>query len=283
MPRHRGYLFTWNNYPPAYRAFLDGLPTVYCVAGEEVAPGTGTPHLQGYLVWTCPKSEAATRNILRGCHVTIARGNHAANDNYCRKTRECDGEPNESVYSRGNLPSDPAERGAAEKDRWETAWDLAKQGDIENIPPDIRVRMYSTLRRIERDYMPAMVRLAGPCGLWIYGLAGCGKTRSVLDAYPDVYPKPRNVWWDGYQRQPIVLVDDVDKYDVRLGGYFKHWADAYPFIAEIKGGSQKIRPSKLIVTSQYTIEEIWEDAQTREALLRRFVTVHKTLGQNIII
>lgn len=284
MPsRHRGFLFTWNNPPGTYRADLDRLDVLYIVAGEEIAPATGTPHLQGYVIWNHGKTESATRTLLRGCHITVARGTHLQNDRYCRKTRECDASPNESVYSRGTLPTDPVDRGAIEKQRWQTAWDFAKRGEIENIPPDIRIRQYSALRRIERDYMPPMERLGGPCGLWIHGLSGCGKTRSVLDTYPDAYPKPRNQWWDGYQREPIVLVDDVDRFDVRLGGFFKHWADAYPFISENKGGSQKIRPSKLIVTSQYTIEEIWEDNETREALLRRFIVVEKLIGQNIII
>lgn len=131
--------------------------------------------------------------------------------------------------------------------------------------------------------MPAVERLGGPCGLWIFGLAGCGKTRAVLDQIPNAFPKPRNQWWDGYQREEVVLVDDVDKFDVKLGGRFKHWADAYPFIGEVKGGSIKIRPKQLIVTSQYRIEEIWTDEETRDALLRRFIIVEKIIGQEIII
>jgi len=43
----RGWLFTWNNYPDTYRAALDELECRYVCAGEEVAPTTGTPHLQG--------------------------------------------------------------------------------------------------------------------------------------------------------------------------------------------------------------------------------------------
>jgi len=67
---------------------------------------------------------------------------------------------------------------------------LQKMVISKNIPADIRVRQYSTLLKIQRDYMPPMERLRGPCGTWIWGAAGSGKTRSVLDQIPDLYPKP---------------------------------------------------------------------------------------------
>lgn len=273
--RHRAYAFTWNNYPPDYRVSLEQLPAKYVVTGEELAPGTGTPHLQGYVVWTDAKTLASCRGLLPGCHITPTRGTHRQNFDYCTKGQS-------NIYTRGTLPSDPADRGNAERARYEAAWNAAKLGRLEDIPADIRIRHYASIRRIERDYMAPVERLVGPCGLWIHGLSGSGKSRSVLDRFPDLYPKPRNTWWDGYQREPVVLLDDVDKFDVRLGGHLKHWADAYPFIAEIKGGSQKIRPSKLIVTSQYKIEDIWSDPETLDALRRRFVVVEKILGQNIL-
>lgn len=229
------------------------------------------------------KTQSATRRLLPGCHIISALGTPAQNHRYCSKTREEDEIPNAVFHSRGDLPGVPADGGPVEANRWEAAWTCAKSGSMEEIPADIRIRCYSTLRRIERDFMPAVVSLEGPCGLWIWGVAGCGKTLSVTRAYPDAYPKPRNVWWDGYQREPIVILDDVDKYDLKLGGYLKHWADAYPFIGEVKGGSMKIRPTKIVVTSQYKIEDIWQDAETQAALLRRFIVVEKIQGQEILL
>jgi len=281
--RSRGWLFTWNNYPDTYRDTLDELECRYVCAGEEVAPTTGTPHLQGYIYFRNAKRLRTMRQLLAGCHLLPANGTAAENRAYCSKTREQDLEPNAVFYERGNIPVDPAAKGEAERVRWQTAWDLAKLGDIEAIQPDIRVRQYSALRRIERDFMPAVEPLTSPCGIWIFGLSGAGKSRSVLDAFPDAYPKPRTQWWDGYQGERVVLLDDVDRFDVKLGGYLKHWADCYAFIGESKGGAKKIRPARFIVTSQYRIEDIWEDAETRDALNRRFHVIEKVQGQGIIL
>jgi hypothetical protein len=143
------------------------------------------------------------------------------------------------------------------------------------------MRCYATIRRIERDYMQPVAQLDSVCGIWVWGDSGSGKTRAVLSMWPDAFPKPRNIWWDGYQGEEVALLDDVDCFDVKLGGVIKHWADFAPFIGQVKGGSIKIRPKRLVVTSQYQIEDIWSDKETREALLRRFKVVKKIVNFNI--
>lgn len=273
--RSRAFCFTWNNYPDQYRLTLDGIQCRYVVCGEELAPTTGTPHLQGYIYFDNARTRGAVRRLLPGCHLIPALGNSEDNRNYCCKTRPVDLTPNVRIYERGSIPLTPADKGAMERARYDSAWALAKNGSIEEIDGDIRVRFYSALKRIQRDFMPPVQRLDSTCGIWIYGDSGAGKTRSVLDKFPDLYPKPRNVWWDGYQNERVVLVDDLDRFDVALGGKLKHWADCYPFIGECKGSSVKIRPRWLFVTSQYRIEDIWSDVETIDALRRRFVCIDK--------
>lgn len=71
--KSRGYVFTWNNYPTEitldelgnkiYNQYLyckgnnKGEHQLKCVAfGEEIAPDTGTPHLQGFLYFHQPQT-----------------------------------------------------------------------------------------------------------------------------------------------------------------------------------------------------------------------------------
>lgn len=269
-PRSRKFCFTRNNPTETLEELADACAAAgakYILIGKERAPGTGTLHYQGFLYWPNPRSFRATIELLAGSHVEIARGSFKQNSDYCKKEGD--------FIERGDLPLDPVEKGDRERDRWNTAWDLAKAGSIEEIAVDIRIRYYCTLRRIAADFMRAIPDLGGVCGIWVHGESGSGKTRTVKVQFPSAFPKPRNIWWDGYTGQETVLLDDVDKYNVSLGGHLKHWADFAAFIGEKKGGSIIIRPKLFIVTSQYTIEQIWDDPETRVALGRRFTVLEK--------
>lgn len=110
---------------------------------------------------------------------------------------------------------------------------------------------------------------------WIWGEPGVGKTRGVWEKYgcDGVYVKSLNKWWDGYEDREVVLLDDWDPSMKCLAFLLKAWADRYPFRAETKGGSIMIRPKRIVVTSNYSIEQCF-DGPDVEAILRRFKVVH---------
>jgi len=279
MVKTRRYIFTYNNYPDdlandeSLDAWLAQLGGQYAVVGRELSPSTGTPHLQGYIAFAHPRSFGSVRKLLRGCHVESARGTPQQCRDYCIK----DGKFREF----GKPP--PEDPGNREKQRWENARSLAKEGKFDEIPADIYVRYIGNLQRIFRDTLPPLDPLPNTCGYWLVGPTGSGKSKGVRDAYPLVYPKPLNKWWDGYDSQTHVLLDDVDHNQSSwIGNFLKIWADHYPFIAEKKGGSRLIRPEMIIVTSQYLITDLFSDNELVLALTRRFRVLSVNKGEKIV-
>ena len=116
------------------------------------------------------------------------------------------------------------------------------------LPQLIHARnLYRLLERQEQD----VVR---EC-FWIVGQPGTGKSRFCF-AMQDAFEKPQNKWWDGYRGESIVIIDDLDT--DALGHYLKRWADRYPVKGEVKNGTVNLSYRRLFVTSNHTIESLFE-------------------------
>lgn len=46
---------------------------------------------------------------------------------------------------------------------------------------------------------------------WIWGPPDAGKTQYVLDHHPGYYEKEISKYWNGYQGEEIILIDDIEK------------------------------------------------------------------------
>ena len=115
------------------------------------------------------------------------------------------------------------------KTDWQHVKDCAMSGNLEEIPPDIYVQHYSNLQKIRKDNLKP-TDCGHLRGIWIYGESGIGKSRKAREDYPDAYPKMVNKWWDGYQGQKNVIMDDIDEDHKFLGHHLKIWGDRYGFI-----------------------------------------------------
>lgn len=86
---HKSWAFTCNNYSQTDLMVLDNLSPAlftYLVFGQELAPTTGTPHLQGYLVFRKPhRRTAVTRMLTSRFILSVAKKGDLANTRYCSK------------------------------------------------------------------------------------------------------------------------------------------------------------------------------------------------------
>ena len=261
MANVKNWCFTLNNYTDAELQAVKEVDCKYIIFGEEEGEA-GTPHLQGFIVFNKVKRLSGVKKIIDRAHWEPSKGSSDQNITYCSK----DGK----VFSKGEQPKSRKEQGDDEKERWQHAREMAKAGNLDDVPADIYVRYYRTLKEIAKDNMVKPEDADDVTGIWLHGPPECGKSRKARADYPGAYFKAYNKWWDGYQGEPYVILDDFEK-DKALGHLLKIWGDRYSFIAETKGGALHIRPKKIIVTSNYSIFDCFgDDSLLCSAISRRF-------------
>lgn len=263
--RARAWCYTLNNYQPSEVEKLKAIDCKYHVFGYEVGESCGTPHLQGFIQYRQARTMTAVKRDMPRAHLERARGTPVEATNYCKK----DGD----FWESGDPPKEARD---VAKDRWREVNRRAKEGDwdwLEENEPYLWLTMEARLRAkyranatITQDELPHE---------WIYGKTGTGKSSSVWERYPNHYQKEKNKWWDLYDGQDVVVIEEWDpSYDM-LADKLKIWADRYPFSPEVKGGKlPMIRPKKIIVTSNYSLEECFASKpKCLEALRRRFKSI----------
>lgn len=278
MPSIYRYCFTVNNYTAGDIEAVCDIECSYLVFGKETAPTTGTPHLQGYIHFDrrSPLGLRALRVLVPRAVWIVAKGTAQQNRKYCLKIDDEGVQHNDDFIERGICPDEPqsAENGrrggVQERNRWTLAREAAEAGRLHEVPDDIYIRNYSAIHAIARANQRAPPERDSLTNHWYYGESGSGKSSTARLRFPIFYTKDLTKWWDGYQDEETVIIDDMDPFHKSLGQLFKLWGDHYPYRAESKGSSRLIRPKRIIVTSQYSIDEIWDDDSTRAALHRRF-------------
>lgn len=259
--RTRYWVFTLNN--PQDGETLDPSLVDYAVIGEETGD-EGTLHFQGFAVFKRTYTLNALKKLLPRAHWEPMKGTPQQAADYCKK----DGKINEY----GKLPEDKYKKsGDATKKRWRETIEKARAGDIDTTDDELQLKYYHQMKRIRQDHPTKVDDLPVTTGEWYYGPPGTGKSYTARVRYPGLFDKPCNKWWDGYQGEEYVLLDDFDMSHACLGHHLKRWADCFSFPAEQKGSTTRIRPKKIIVTSNYLPGDIWsDDPQMVVAIKRRF-------------
>lgn len=253
-------------------------PSFICVSQETHEDGN--PHLHALIQW---KDKFETKNATFFDLVDSEDENKKYHGNYqsaknnedVLKYIKKDENYLEDGVFQSNKQSEVQRRALENKKILTTPLNqLVDSGEI-SIHSYVGLRMAKTLYTLDSlevpEYMPKTC-------LWIWGGTGIGKSRYVRTNYSGFFNKAQNKWWDGYNGENTVLIDDFDHSGNGLGHLLKIWGDCYSFTAEIKGGTIKPVINTFIITSQYEPKDIWckgddqnkWDDELRKAIERRF-------------
>lgn len=279
MSYQKNWCFTVNNYTLMDDMTLQNMPYAYLLYGREVGD-EGTPHLQGYVQFKKKIRLTGLKKLHPTAHWEPAKGSSADNYAYCTKQDDY------QEFGKLTNTKGAAEIGvnsmAARIERNQRLLtvpfeELVASGDIH--PSQVRglKNAIADIKEQNRQLNPPDTLDGDLPNLWFWGPAGTGKSLKARTDYPAAYLKAANKWWDGYDNQEAVIIEEWDKSHNVLCHHLKLWADRYPFSGEIKGGSTgKIRPKIIVVTSNYHPRDIWTDDPEGQLgpIMRRFNVIH---------
>lgn len=273
--RFRAWCFTLNNYTSVDEEHIQHVISTlarYVVYGREIAPETGTKHLQGYIYFHNARQRKQVSRLLPNAYLAVANGSASQNRTYCTKE--------EDFFEHGDMPIDSGEArrrgGVANAERYKNALQLARRGDMDGIRESDPQMFLLHGPRLESLYAPEITPIDGNLQHeWWVGPSGSGKSRLLWELYPKHFAKALNKWWDGYRHEKVVAIEEWAPKNDCTASSLKKWADRYPFPGEIKGGCmQKLRPTKIIVLSNYTPQQCFLNSEDLEPILRRFTVIN---------
>lgn len=272
--QQRHWLFTLNNpslLPDEYLEKAKAWQDLRYIIFQLERGEQGTEHYQGYVIFGKRRTLASLKKEEAGAHWEPRKGTSDQARAYCSK---------EETRVSGPYEFGDYETGQGTRTDLKQAIAALRDGGIKRVReeyPDTYVKYSRGLHNLllsdvrQRD-RPREVSI-------LYGPPGCGKTRYFYDREPDgcSIPCDHGFWFDGYEGQRAVLLDDFD-------GRASKWPlnsllrviDRYVFLVPIKGSFVVWNPDRIYITTNIHPRQ-WYDWSTREqqypALIRRFTMV----------
>lgn len=253
MSRARGWCFTLNHWTENEETSLRDLEVLYICVGKEIGK-KGTPHLQGFLYYANPVRFATVASALERAHWEPLRGTPQQAAAYCQK----DGD----FWEVGEKPVK-----GARTDLVTVAEQVRSGASLSLVAaehPGMFVRYSKGLTALKMTLMKDRTEM--PAVAWLWGPSGSGKSRYAVDLGFSFYIKDGTQWWDGYDGQECIIIDDFDgKWPFRD---FLRLLDRYPYQGQFKGGYVKIDSPLIYITCEFPPEEIWSGTELKQVLRR---------------
>ncbi|MDD1463547.1 hypothetical protein MEO39_26550 [Dolichospermum sp. ST_sed2] len=259
MSRNRNWCFTLNNptNAPTREQFTGANYIVYQLEQGD----NGNIHYQGYVEFEEKKSLDSLRRMLAGAHFEIRRGSQQDAINYCKKQDTRLAEPYED-----GIPKQQGKRSDLDEIR-----NAIIKGESNESIADNYFGQWVRYHRSFTTYR----NLKQPPRTWktevymCYGPPGTGKSKYALESSEPTtqYWKQRSQWWDLYENQVNVILDDYYgwlPWDVLL-----RILDRYPLLVETKGGQVNFTAKKIFITTNSKPDTWYKDSPNFKALTRR--------------
>lgn len=266
----RRVCFTLNNYTEEeYEECCSILEKQqYAIVGREIAPTTGTPHLQGYCeLKTQKRFDTLKRQWGNRYRFASCVGTQEQNITYCSKEDKNAREFGQRRESGSRSDLDKVRLDAAQYGMRS----VVRYANNQQINVAQKFLTYCEEPRASK-----------PTVHWLFGPTGSGKSRKAqeLAGDDDVYWKSdSNKWFDGYDGHSIVVLDDLrdtwfDFTDLLT------LLDRYPRRVECKGGSRQWKPEVIIITSAEHPKSFYpESRENKKQLIRRIDHIEYIAGE----
>lgn len=252
--RQRDFVFTCNNYTTQHEESIQALKSKYLIYGYELAPTTGTPHLQGYIYFENTRTLSAVIKKMKDCHVEFAKGTTSQNYVYCTKS--------EKFFESGERPKESGKRTDIESIKI-LAKSGAKDQDIAEAATSYQALKFGLY--LKQFHRPLKVK---PIVYWFHGESGSGKTRKAFELYPDAYWHDTGKWFCNYHEQDVAIFDDL-RPNCFPFNYLLRLLDRYPMTVETKGSTTQWNPKIIIITSCMSPDKFVPLGEDPKQLLRR--------------
>jgi len=290
------WMFTWNNYSECdlWQDLLKGFPDVtYLTWGLEIAPSTGTPHVQGYVEFSKRKALRTLKNLHSAHRTWGAFVNkiswHKATHGTWEECRDYCHKEAQGIYEEGegrmNMRASRANQG--KRTDIEEVRDRIKNGEIRSITSlEDNVCSMSALTfglRLLKRYVPNNPK--PPLVFWLHGSTGVGKSRYARELIRHLGERlewhcwfnfdPKVKWFDNYWGQEIALFDDFRPNKCHYERLLQI-TDRYPSMQQNKGGTVWFAPRIIIFTCAVSIEKAFAHLSEDEPLaqFRRRIDGH---------
>lgn len=252
MSRAKRWCYTLNNWTAEEYEAIKTWEAVYHVVGKETGEA-GTPHLQGYIIFDAAKRLTQVRHLSPRTHWEVSRGTPEQASTYCKK----DGD----YFETGTCPEAGGKRPFEEvvADYRRDPYAFAESSPCEYVRHG---------KRLEWAFPPKPPGRYPVRAIWLHGAPGVGKSLAADRKFPDAFRKPDGIWWDGYEGETEVIMDDVETGDIPYT-YLLRWLDPYAVRVPVKGGFRPLRATRFVITSNHSPLSVFGHAVNIQALERR--------------